>query len=200
MDHLEIRVGYYDLIEGIDEWVEEYCEEFLANANLKYEQWQDTWKFHGLSEGLELVLSNYYKQLGAWPGAKQHILNALIIRYLFDYILNGYFPSWLSYKNQNLLHTIEENMQGGIQGRCQIVIEANGLLVNIDLYRIHSWRRDTMLSIISASTFTEIRAQSEIQLANSLYNVIRNALPNGQEIRFVDSIRIKIIKPSVELA
>jgi hypothetical protein len=74
------------------------------------------------------------------------------------------------------------------------------LQVDIDIYHLRSWRRDTMLSLLGSTTFMESRAQSEARLANGLYNVIRNALPWCSEKYFVDSIRTKIIKPAIELA
>ena len=106
----EIRNDYERLIFAIDQWIVENCGTFLNNEALKFEQWQDTWEFRGLQENFELGLSNRYKQLGEWPGAKRYILSALIMRYIFDYILISSFPPWLPYESQNLLITIEKNM------------------------------------------------------------------------------------------
>jgi hypothetical protein len=44
------------------------------------------------------------------------------------------------------------------------------------------------------------RTKGETELANGLYYVVRNALPNYQPNYFVGSIQSNIIKRSVELA
>ena len=67
------------------------------------------------------------------------------------------------------------------------------------MYYIRRWRRDTILSLLCPSTIIGSRAQSEAELANSLYNIIQNALLTYY-CSYIDSIQRKIIKPFIELA
>jgi hypothetical protein len=93
---------YEDLQSQIRNWVEVNCDAFLDDQ----------------TPGIELTYSNYfhptamnaYQQVVMWPGTKSYILQAVIMRHIYDYILRLPFPLWLSTEEHRYLTVLEENL------------------------------------------------------------------------------------------
>jgi hypothetical protein len=102
----EVKEDYLLLKDSIENWVEKNCESFLDNEQLGCDRIGGD-----IPLGYECILNNFRSQPNRWDDAKDQVLVAVIMRYVFDNILCHSFPVWLHGDHKVLLHDIEKAIE-----------------------------------------------------------------------------------------
>jgi len=200
----------YELLKGsIQTWIDNNCQDFLNNEQLGYDLIGDeTTRRHGQLQSHETVLQNFRRQSNRWDEAKDQLLIAIIMRYIFDRILSRPYPLGLSGEGQAVLDRIEKNMESlePRRGKSRR-LNAKGILL-IRLYRIdlqtrRNWRSDAMASLFNCHEFEYDQANSAKSLAKSLFTIVRRTLPNSPNSNsasdVIKSLLSEVIEPSLAL-
>lgn len=104
----EIQEHFSRLSESIKNWVETNCDEFLDNNDYGFKIML-TPSINGNS-GVGSILKRFQGEVQDLTDVKEHVLAAVLMRYLFDEILNRPLSILLKEEEEVLLNGIYENM------------------------------------------------------------------------------------------
>ena len=104
----EIQKDFYRLSESIKNWVETNCGGFLDDNDYGFEIMLNH-SIHGNS-GMGSILKRFQWKAQDLTDVKEHVLAAILMRYLFDEILNRPLSILLKEEEEGLLNGIYENM------------------------------------------------------------------------------------------
>lgn len=109
-EHTETKIqkDFYKLSESIKNWIETNCDGFLENNNYGFEIMLDR-SINGNS-GVETILKRFQRKAQDIINVKEHVLAAILMRYLFDGILSRPLSILLMEEEEGLLNGIYENM------------------------------------------------------------------------------------------
>jgi hypothetical protein len=109
-EHTESEIlGYFDkLSESIKNWIETNCDGFLEDNDHGFEIMLNR-SINGNS-GVERILKRFQGKSQDLIDVKEHVLAAILMRYLFDGILNRPLSILLMEEEEGLLNGIYENM------------------------------------------------------------------------------------------
>lgn len=104
----EIQVDFYRLSESIKNWVEIGCVSFLEDDHQGF----DIMLNHSMdgNPGVETILKRFQQKSQDLIELKEHVLAAIVMRYLFDGILNHPFSILLKKDEEVLLTDIYKSM------------------------------------------------------------------------------------------
>jgi hypothetical protein len=108
----EIEEDYRKLIKLVKNWVSVNCESFVDD---------DLRGFDTIGSGrsgpaahletCEAIISQFQSESSRWIEAKEHVIAAVVMRYLFDRVLNQSFSVLLDDQEQHFLATIQSSME-----------------------------------------------------------------------------------------
>jgi len=104
----EIQKDLNTLSEWVKNWIETNCEGFLEDDNHGFEILLNP--FTEESPGVETILKRFQQKAHDLMKLKEHILAAIIMRYLFDAILTRPLSILLKEGEEGFLNTICESM------------------------------------------------------------------------------------------
>jgi hypothetical protein len=108
----EVKEDYHMLKDSIERWVEQNCEDFLDNEHFGFEMvGKENSISHGRVGDDEIIIKNFRSQSNRWNDAKDQVLIAIIMRYIFNMILSCSLPVGLSEVNRTFLQDIEKSMR-----------------------------------------------------------------------------------------
>jgi hypothetical protein len=121
-----------------------------------------------------------------WIDAKEHVLVAVVMRYLYERILNQPFSI--------LLHPEERNFLANIQ------VGMENTRLQKDLLTVRTWRSDTIAAIDSHENFVNRRPSIENRLTSDLRDFLGGALSSQDSKSTISSLHKEIIAPTITLA
>ncbi|KAG4432938.1 hypothetical protein IFR05_011584 [Cadophora sp. M221] len=130
----EIRGDFHALSESIKNWIEITCDGFLEDDLHGFETMLNR-SIEG-APGVESILKRFQLKAQDLIELKEHILAAIVMRYLFDAILNRPFSNLLNEEEEGLLTAIYESMttmdppKGNLLHRLCVSDNANYLLAS----------------------------------------------------------------------
>ncbi|KIM95285.1 hypothetical protein OIDMADRAFT_148926 [Oidiodendron maius Zn] len=200
----EIQGDFHTLSESIKNWIEINCDGFLEDDHHGFETMLNRSIDGG--PGVESILKRFQLKAQELIELKEHILAAIVMRYLFDEILNRPFSNLLKEGEEDLLTAIYESMatmeppKGNLLHSYVLVITLTIYWLP-DLPTIRTWKSDTATAIDShpgfASRFQGIEEQHNISLYRCLQSVLSNQ-HNEQDT--INSIYKGIVAPAITLA
>jgi len=108
----EVKEDYHLLKDSIERWVEQNCGDFLDNEHFGIEMIEkENPRSHGQVGDDEIIIKNFRSQSNRWNDAKDMVLIAVIMRYIFNTILRRSLPVGLSEVNCTFLQDIEKTMR-----------------------------------------------------------------------------------------
>lgn len=122
----EIEEDYRELIFLVKNWISVNCESFLDDDLRGF----DTIGSYGLGTAaylgtFEAIMLQFHSESSRWIEAKEHVLVAVVMRYLFTQILNQSFSVLLSDGERDFLTTIQNSMENmELQKGKFVVLEA----------------------------------------------------------------------------
>ena len=108
----EIEEDYRKLIMLVKNWISVNCEPFLDDDLCGF----DTIGSYRLSPAahlgtFEAIMLQFHSESSRWIEAKEHVLVAVVMRYLFTQILNQSFSVLLGDDERDFLATIQNSME-----------------------------------------------------------------------------------------
>ena len=104
----EIQGDFYRLSESIKNWIEMNCDGFLEDDHLGFESMLN--RSMDVNPGVETILKRFQLKVRHLIELKEHVLAAIVMRYLFDGILNRPLSILLKEGEEGLLKDICESM------------------------------------------------------------------------------------------
>jgi hypothetical protein len=104
----EIQGDFHTLSESIKNWIEINCDGFLEDDHHGFETMLNRSIDGG--PGVESILKRFQLKVQELIELKEHILAAIVMRYLFDAILNRPFSNLLKEAEEGFLTAIYESM------------------------------------------------------------------------------------------
>ena len=129
----EIQGDFHTLSESIKNWIEMNCDGFLEDDHHGFEIMLNG-SIDG-SPGVEIILKRFQLKAQDLIELKEHILAAIVMRYLFDAILNHPLSILLKEEEEGLLSAIYESIaimdppKGNLPHPSCVADSANDLLV-----------------------------------------------------------------------
>ncbi|KAH6671164.1 hypothetical protein B0J14DRAFT_656150 [Halenospora varia] len=183
----EIEEDYERLVKVVKNWVSINCESFVDD---------DVQGFDALGrcrlppgdhlEAFEDVILRFQSQSIRWIDAKEHVLVAAVMRYLYERILNQPFSILLLPEERNFLANIQIGME-------------DTRLQN-DLLTVRTWRSDTIAAIDSHENFVNRHPLIEDRLTSDLCDFLGAALSGQDSESTISSLHKEIIAPTITLA
>jgi hypothetical protein len=107
----EIEEDYRKLTKVIRNWINMNCESFIDDDLRGF----DTISSYRLGPGAhpeiyEAIIYRFQLEPNLWTEAKEHVLVAVVMRYIFDRILHKPFSVLLGYDEQDFLTAIQNSM------------------------------------------------------------------------------------------
>lgn len=108
----EIEEDYRKLVIFVKDWVNVNCESFLDDDDRGFDMIRNHKNGRAAHpEPWEIIMLQFQSEPRRWIEAKEHILVAVVMRYLFDQILNQSFSAIISDGGRNFLATIQNSME-----------------------------------------------------------------------------------------
>lgn len=104
----EIQADFYKLSESIKNWIEINCEGFLEDDHHGFEIMLNR-SMDG-NPGVKTILKRFQLRTRELVDLKEHVLAAVVMRYLFDGILNRPLSILLKEEEEGLLKDIYQSM------------------------------------------------------------------------------------------
>lgn len=104
----EMQEYFYKLSESIKNWIETNCDGFLEDDDHGFEIMSNR-SINGNS-GVDSILMRFQGKTQDVIDVKEHVLAAILMRYLFDEILNRPLSILLKEEEEGFLNSIYENM------------------------------------------------------------------------------------------
>jgi hypothetical protein len=199
----EIEEDYERLVKVIKNWVNINCESFVDD---------DVQGFDAVGrckppsgdhlEAFEEVILRFQTQSMRWSDAKEHVLVAVIMRYLYERILNQPFSILLHPEERNFLANIQVGMEDTRLQKGETPSQKffNGLTNDADLLTVRTWRSDTIGAIDSHENFLNRRPSIEDRLTSDLHDFLGGALSSQDIESTISSLCKEIITPTIALA
>lgn len=105
----EIQGDFYRLSESIKNWIEINCDDFLEDNHHGFEIMLN--RSMDRNPGVESILKRFQLKDRDLVELKEHVLAAILMRYLFDGILNHHLSILLKEEEEALLTDIYESMK-----------------------------------------------------------------------------------------
>ncbi|KAH8807945.1 hypothetical protein F5884DRAFT_349945 [Xylogone sp. PMI_703] len=183
----EIEEDYERLVKGVKNWVSINCESFVEDDLLGF----DALGHRKLPPGdhfeaSEEIILQFQSQSMRWIDAKEHILVAVVMRYLYQQILNQHFSILLYPEERDFLANIQAGM--------------GNTRLRKDLLTIGTWKNETIAAIDSYKHFVNRRHSIEGRLTTELRDCLGKALSDHENESTISSLRKEIIGPTITLA
>jgi hypothetical protein len=104
----EIQGYFYKLSESIKNWIEANCDGFLEDNDYGFEIMLN--RSLNRNSGVKSILKRFQGKARDLVDVKEHVLAAILMRYLFDEILNRPLSILLTEEEEGLFNSIYENM------------------------------------------------------------------------------------------
>lgn len=104
----EIQENFHTLSQSIKNWIERNCDGFLEDNDHGLEIMLNR-SMNG-NYGVETILKRFQEKVRGLIDVKEHVLAAILMRYLFDGILSRPLSILLTQEEEGLLYGIYENM------------------------------------------------------------------------------------------
>lgn len=183
----EIEEDYRKLISLVKNWVNANCESFLDDDLIGFDAIRS--RRIGADahpETFEAITLQFQSKFNHWIEAKEHVLVAAVMRYLFDRILDQCFSVLLRSEERDFLVTIQNSMEN--------------MDLQKDLLTIRNWRSDTVTAVNSHESFTKRYPMILQELTKELYNFLQGALPAEHGESIMSSLYKDVIGPALALA
>ena len=108
----EIEEDYERLIKAIKNWVSVNCEAFLDDdphgygALLRHSPHQSNYL-----EPFEEIIAKFHSKFSQWAEPKEHVLVAVVMRYVYEWILTQDFSVLLTPEERSNLASIEKGLK-----------------------------------------------------------------------------------------
>lgn len=108
----EIEEDYERLIKAIKNWVNVNCEAFLDDdlrgygALLRHRPHQSNYL-----EPFEEIIARFHSKFSQWTEPKEHVLVAVVMRYVYERILTQGFSVLLTPEERSTLSSIEKGLE-----------------------------------------------------------------------------------------
>ncbi|KFY86900.1 hypothetical protein V500_07320 [Pseudogymnoascus sp. VKM F-4518 (FW-2643)] len=169
----EIQKCFYRLSESIKNWIEKNCDGFLEDNDHGFEIMLNC-SINGNS-GMGSILKRFQWKAQDLTDVKEHVLAAILMRYLFDEILNRPLSILLKEEEEGLLNGIYENMatmehpKGKISHFSCVSGSANDMPILRFADEAHLENADTTSSIEKEIVVPAIALSQKIQSASSIW-------------------------------
>ena len=204
----EIEGDYRSLLESIKSWIETNCGEFLDDEVHGFEIMETDNKTKNANpEPFEIILARFQTKSQYDFMLKEHILAAVVMRYLFDRVLNQHWPLTLREEDQKLLDAVYNRMtkmdppKGKFAHLLRISLSLTVLMISIDLITVRMWKSDTVTAIESDMALNHQYSAIEKSLTRNLYIFLKAVLQSGNSpVDSMSSLHEEIIVPATILA
>lgn len=137
----EIQGDFHTLSESIKIWIEMSCDDFLDDDHQGFEIMLN--RSMDRSPGVITILNKFQLKAQELVDLKEYVLAAVVMRYLFDEILNRPFSILLKDEEEGLLNAIYEKMatmnppKGNLPCLSSVDDNANNLLAPRFAHKAH---------------------------------------------------------------
>lgn len=108
----EIEEDYGKLIKSVQNWIDVNCGIFLDDDDRGFgEIGEQEFEPGAEPQPFERIISDFQSEAGNWMEAKEYILEAVVMRYLIDQVLNKPFSILLADSQLDFLVAVEKSMR-----------------------------------------------------------------------------------------